>query len=461
VKTIVRLSLAVAVIMAVLLTSCTPAPTKAPAEEPAEEPVVEEPAEEPTEEPAEEPAEDPAEAEEVTVVYWSMWNEDEPQGQVIKQAIEAFEADNPNITVDVVWNGRENRNLVIPALEAGEAIDVFDTGDEWIFAHAAQYATDLESLLDDPAVGVDKSVRDTIMQALLYNFPVEGKAVMMPYQPYAVLWFYNKDHFADAGVEEPKTWGDLIEACQALVDAGHPCITTDVDAYMDILWGYYAERAFGGCQAVTDAMNDTTGDSWNDPKWLQMAEDYASLFADGYLLAGTEGNLYPAGQQALALGEVTMYLNGTWLPTEVQDTAGPDFNWGSFSFPDVEGGDGSAGHVMMGSQAFVIVNSSEHPAEAWALVKWLVGKDAQQAMVDVASVPAIHTDVPWPENLLGAQAAVLNSDMGITWGCDIWTSDVSAVVLDAFQQLFAGTITPEEYIELLVTGTADYWASQQ
>jgi len=458
-KSIVRFSLVAAVIVALLLAGCAPKPTPTPA--PTTPPQATTPPEPTT--PPEKPTEAAAPAEPVTINYWSMWNESELQGTVIKEAIADFQAAHPNITVNVTWNGRENRNLVIPAIESGEKIDMFDTGDEWIVAHATQYALDLEPLLDDPAVGVEgKSVRDTIMQALLYNFPVEGKAIMMPYQPYAVLWFYNKDHFADADITaEPKTWDDLMAACQALKDAGHPCITTDVDAYVDILWGYYAERAFDGCQAVRDAMADKTGELWRDPMWLQMAKDYAALSTNGYLLEGTEGNLYPAGQQSLALGEVTMYLNGTWLPSEVQETAGPDFYWGSFSFPNVTDGKGSSTHVMMGSQDLVIVNKSKYPAEAWEFVKWMVSKDVQQAMCDTANVPAVHMDATWPATLAEAQQAVLNADRGLTWGCDIWTSDVSAIVLDAFGKLFTGQITPEEYIEQLVKGTADYWAAQQ
>jgi raffinose/stachyose/melibiose transport system substrate-binding protein len=251
--------------------------------------------------------------------------------------------------------------------------------------------------------------------------------------------------------------------CQSLADAGHPCITSDVDAYLDILMGYYAERLFGGCQPFLDAMADETGESWRDPKWLQLAQAYADLWDSGYLLEGTEGNLYPAGQQALALGEVTAYLNGTWLPTEVQDTAGPDFHWGSFSFPAVEGGAGSARDVMMGSQALVIPNTSQHPDEAFEFIKWVVSKDVQQAMVDQASVPAIHTDVEWTGAIAEAGAAVQGAEKAIGWGCDIWNGGeiVGNVVLPAFTDLFTGKLTSDEFIERLATDSANFWAGRQ
>ena len=36
--------------------------------------------------------------------------------------------------------------------------------------------------------------------------------------------------------------------------------------------------------------------------------------------------------------KTAMYLNGTWLPNEVKDTAREDFPWGQFAFPTVPGG---------------------------------------------------------------------------------------------------------------------------
>ena len=58
-------------------------------------------------------------ADEVNLVYWSMWNETEPQAMVLKKAIADFEDKNPGVKVDVQWNGREIRKTLQPALDAG------------------------------------------------------------------------------------------------------------------------------------------------------------------------------------------------------------------------------------------------------------------------------------------------------------------------------------------------------
>lgn len=408
-------------------------------------------------------SEEPADTEPVELVYWSMWNEDEPQGQVMKSAIADFEAANPNMSVTVVWNGRDVRTLLVPALEAGESIDLVDNDTGFITANFADYALSLDEFLEQPALDYDGSVRDSVIDALLTQYTAEdGSILSVPYNPFAVMFLYNKDHFAEAGITDlPETWDDFLAANQALVDAGYAPITTDVDSYIDVIIGYYAQRAVG-CDALMTAMADETGESWNDPAYLQMAQDIRDLWDAGYIAPGTEGNLYPAGQQMVALDEATMYLNGTWLPAEVQETAGADFPWGAFNFPTVNGGVGAASDIMMGSQGLMVINSSEHPEEAFELIKYMVSEKAQSAMVSEANVPAAHTNVEWSGALAEAGQAVQNSTAAFGWACDLWNGGevVSNVVLPTFTDLFIGKLTPEEYIEQMVQGSADFWAGQ-
>ena len=60
---------------------------------------------------------------EQSIVYWSMWEEDEPQADVIREAAEAYE-EATGISVEIQWKGRGIRSLIEPALDAGEQIDL-------------------------------------------------------------------------------------------------------------------------------------------------------------------------------------------------------------------------------------------------------------------------------------------------------------------------------------------------
>jgi raffinose/stachyose/melibiose transport system substrate-binding protein len=410
-------------------------------------------------------AEEPGVTEQpVTLVYWSMWNEDEPQGQVVKGAIEAFMEAHPNVTVETTWYGRDIRNLLSPALEAGETIDVYDT-----WAGGKDNALELNPYLDQVALGpgyVDSeySVKESILPALWESVDVQnsaGQIVGLPYNPFVVMVFYNKDHFTAAGIESvPQTWDEMLTTAEALRAAGYEPFTEDIDAYMDIIIGAFGERALT-CEGIIDTVNDPSGEAWNSPEALQMAQTVADFSA--YLAPGTDGNLYPAGQQRVALGEVTMNLNGSWLPSELLDLTGPDFNWGVFSFPNLPNGAGSNTHVESGSQALGINQASENPDVAFELLRYVSSYEAQSTMAKEAASPAARIDVPWEGPLFDAYQAFKAADVSLPWACGLWdTGEVfSNVLLPNFTDLFVGKVTPEEFIANITAAQADFWASRE
>ena len=58
------------------------------------------------------------------LVYWSMWEATEPQGQAIQAAVDQFTADT-GISVDLQFKGRTGiREGLQPALDAGTNIDL-------------------------------------------------------------------------------------------------------------------------------------------------------------------------------------------------------------------------------------------------------------------------------------------------------------------------------------------------
>ncbi|MEG0910791.1 MAG: ABC transporter substrate-binding protein, partial [Ruthenibacterium sp.] len=94
------------------------------------------------------PAEAGAIEEGATLVYWPMWSETEPQGQVISAAIDAFTAET-GVEVEVNWaGGRDTRKTLSPALDNGETIDVFDEDVERVNGTWGKYILDIQSMYD-------------------------------------------------------------------------------------------------------------------------------------------------------------------------------------------------------------------------------------------------------------------------------------------------------------------------
>ncbi len=81
------------------------------------------------------------------LVYWSMWESTEPQGQVIKEAVDKFSADT-GVAVDVQFKGRTGiREGLQPALDAGTNIDLFDEDIDRVNTTWGAYLMDLEELV--------------------------------------------------------------------------------------------------------------------------------------------------------------------------------------------------------------------------------------------------------------------------------------------------------------------------
>ena len=80
------------------------------------------------------------------LVYWSMWEATEPQGQAIQAAVDKFTADT-GIAVDLQFKGRTGiREGLQPALDAGTNIDLFDEDIDRVNTTWGQYLMDLEDL---------------------------------------------------------------------------------------------------------------------------------------------------------------------------------------------------------------------------------------------------------------------------------------------------------------------------
>lgn len=271
------------------------------------------------------------------IVYWSMWNEVEPQGQVIKDAIQDYMKKYNDVVVEVNWNGREIRKTLQPALDNNQEIDLWDEDLERTIRNWGKYALALDNYVTNSFDNTDgQPYQDVIMKSLLElskTYSEDGKIYAIPYQPFTFLIMYNKDHFSKAGITKtPETWTEFKDACSKLKNAGFIPLTVD-DAYVDILYGYQLAR-YKGSDWVKSLVLDGL---WNDPVVLKAAKDWEEIYKLGYLSPNVAGNKYPQGQQEIANGEVSMYLNGTWLVNEIMPTTGPDFPWGQFAYPTVSG----------------------------------------------------------------------------------------------------------------------------
>ena len=382
------------------------------------------------------------------LVYWTMWNEAEPQGMVVAEAVEAFTAET-GIEVEVNFNGREIRKTLQPALDAGETIDIFDEDIERVLNTWGNYLLPLDEYVAKSYSTTGGQPYGSVVNQTLLNLAKElggGSIRNIPYQPSAFVTMYNKDLFAKAGITSvPTNWDEFLAACEKLKTIGVYGITVD-DAYMAALFGYCMDRMVG--KDVTADMvknNDFSG-----PQVLEFGKMWEEMAKKGYISPNAASNIYPAGQvEEIATGKVAMYLNGTWLPNEIKGNA-PNMNWGSFAWPAIAPeGDGPEANNF-GSQSFGINKNTKYPEEAFQLVVWLTtGEwDAKLAQESIG-IPAANAS-EWPAQLQDAKAIVDSTTTRLPWAVGMEDNpEINAKIKENFAKLIKGELNATSFAEAM------------
>lgn len=402
----------------------------------------------------EETAETDSDAEQIELNYWSMWNEAEPQGAVINEAVAAFEAEHPNVKINVNWMGRDIIKVIATKLEAGEKIDLYDSPVNTLLPVSKQYALDLTPYYEkDYPTTNGQPYQDVVLPAMTEvtkTYSNENEINAVSYAPFIQCMFYNKDQFADAGIEKlPETWEEFLDCCEKLKAAGYAPLTAD-DAYMVALPGMYLARAKGS-DWVSKLVTENSDEMWRDPAVLEMAQAYADMAEKGYFEENTVSNIFPAGQQSLANGQAAMYLNASWVINELMPVTGEDFPWGQFNFPMVPNGEGNTNSANYGQNAMCITKSSEHPDEAFEFAVFLTtGEMDSKYAAATYSVPC-GIDSEWPVQLTDAKDVFLSVDEWCPWSGGMEdNADLIATIRTAFTELIGGQLTPEEFVERMV-----------
>jgi raffinose/stachyose/melibiose transport system substrate-binding protein len=183
-----------------------------------------------------------------------------------------------------------------------------------------------------------------------------------------------------------------------------------------------------------------------------MAQDIEELASNGYYSEMVGSNVWPAGQNTeLALGTAAMYLNGSWLPNEVKEMAGPDFHWGCFAYPALTDGANGIETNNFGAQVFGINKDTKLAKEAFDLITFLTKGEYDQKLADeTVGIPADTTNTEWPAMVECAKPVIEQSTNRFTWACGVESNvDMTPVIKENFIKLMAGSITADEFVSTM------------
>ncbi|MDC7290298.1 extracellular solute-binding protein [Blautia schinkii] len=380
------------------------------------------------------------------LTYWSMWNSTENQAKVIQEAADAYE-EATGIHVNIEWKGRDVKTMIGAALDAGEAIDLFDDDFQRVVEQDGKYLVDLTEMA--AAADYEKHIMPVLLdQAKKWG---DDKLLVMPYQPYTTGVWYNKDLWEEAGLTDedvPETWDELVAACKKIKEGGSGLnpMTCDSD-FVNLLYGFQLAR-YVGQDKVMDIINNC---EWADvPEAKKAAEEIQSLFSEGYMSEYAPAN-GTDGQSEIGYGESIMVLQASWVPNEIIQTTGTEVNWGFFPWPAVEGGTDGIEGSMVGSQGFGIVAKSEMQQEAFDFALSVCTGEYDLKMAEsVNSIPADTDNTQWPAAILGAEPFFKNVTKSYMWAVGFQTNaDYKEIIQEHLINLATQKETPDEFIEAL------------
>ncbi|WP_298866348.1 ABC transporter substrate-binding protein [uncultured Microbacterium sp.] len=232
------------------------------------------------------------------------------------------------------------------------------------------------ALSDLSGTDAASSVRDDLQPLMDQYGSCAGRISALPYSVMAASVIYNKQIFDEQGIQVPKTWDELLAACDQLKAAGiTPFYATFKDDWT-VGQGWY-DYAVGGSLDVVDFFGELNaeGAEVGPHSAVSFQKDFAGPIGKMEKLAREDVNPdaasrgYGDGNLAFSQGKAAMYLQGPWAFSEIAKTA-PDLKLGTFPLPMTNDPDDLAVRVNM-DLAAMIPEGSHHKKAARDFLEYL------------------------------------------------------------------------------------------
>lgn len=284
----------------------------------------------------------------------------------------------------------------------------------------------------------------------------DGVTYMAPmfYSPCGL--FYNAKLFEDKGWEVPTTWDEMWELGETAKAEGIYLFTYPTAGYYDAFM-FALMNAIGGPEffnAIT-TYQEGAWDSENGKTLLNILDKLAS-YTHPSTPAQANNQDFTKNQQMAMNGSALFMPNGTWITSEMADYAATldNFAWGMTAVPAA----GTAPYSFCWFEQAWIPAGAEHIAEAEQFVAFLYSDKAAEIFASAGAMQPILgiADMLEGENAMfysiydnGAKAAM----GGFAAFSEIPGVDVSGTFFAPIDSLVAGTITIDDYAELVKTNS--------
>ena len=314
----------------------------------------------------------------LTVMHWS-GDAGQEEDRIVEEALRGYERDHPGVRVRRINPGDAGSfyTKLQTMMAAGTPPDVFYCGDERLPSLASLgVLLPLDGLIEeDRAAGRDPGLEDfypVVLDGYRWDGERTGAGPLygLPKDFTTIGFYYNKDLFRRAGLDEPGdrwTWDEFLAAARAIGQL-EGCTGAEFVTWPRMLRLYLATF---GCDVLAPDGETLTV---REPEVLAALEQLA-----GWRFG--EDNTLTSGKSRVASG-ATVFLTGR------VGMAGPFGRWVVPSYRQIEGFEwdfapmprGTERANVVASVAWCVSSRTEHPRAAWELARTLCDEEAQAGL---------------------------------------------------------------------------------
>ena len=292
------------------------------------------------------------------------------------------------VTVNVEFYENEQMKTKLATLmAANNAPDIFFTYELAYlepFVNGGKVADLTDYLENDP------EWKDSFSEGTLELLEYGGRNYGIPTQISLCVMFYNKQIFADNGLEIPKTYEEFLQVCETLKSNGIvPMAMSGADAWIPAQFVQQLAGGMAGSELFYGVVDGSI--PWNNETHVKAAEEVVRLAEEGYFQDGYIGMTPEETTEMFLNGNAAMYFQGTWDATNV--TARLAENGGAFVMPAY---DSQYDNISVGSlsTSFAVSEKCQNKDAAAAFLKYWTSPEVQEKLLyGSEKIPAINVEI--------------------------------------------------------------------
>lgn len=390
--------------------------------------------------------------ENVEISMMTLWAEDNQENIAtsVREALEKFEKDHPEITVNVEAIGDQTAYYTkIKTLAASNSLpDVFVCkGSELASFAKSDLVAPLDEILDD-------EWKNGYIPSSFDDLSTDGSIYAVPYSMLSThVIYYNKQILADAGYNSfPETWDEFTKMLSAIKDMGiTPIALGNKEAWVaeSCIMSCLGDR-FTGSDWFRSIM-DGSGAKFTDSEFVNALAAMQELGTIGAFNSDVNSLNNDQHKTLYYNGEAAMFMEGSWAVGAVTE-ASEDIvkNTEVAVLPAVDGGKGNPKATSGGSGSGFAVGAKnfDEKKEAIAeLLKALSGEDYSKSIAakgePVAYVVSDYDKSQVSE--LAQKYSDMASELEFTPIYDSYLDPAVVEVMNTnLQELIIGAVTPEK-----------------